>query len=195
MDQILKLNDIPEIELIPFCLRRDDDDLKKNYLKWLSDESVTRLIGSEQLIKENVTKQFIEDSFVRFTSKTCIGFFIFHKIDNVFIGTTKLDKISNFTKSAEDGILIGEKEYWGKGISKLVYTMILLFGFTKMNLEKINGGCNEKNISMIKTFKSMGYKLEGIMRKSDNIDGNLSDHLHFGILKDEFLSKTNVRFS
>ena len=42
---------------------------------------------------------------------------------------------------------------------------------------------------MIKTFKSMGYKLEGVMRKADNIDGVLCDHLYFGILKEEFFGK------
>lgn len=189
MREILRTNNVPDIELVPFLLKNNDDDLKMQYLKWLQDYSVTRLIGSEQLLKKNVNKEFIEESFSRFSSKQCMGFFILHRYDNVFIGTTKLDKISHYTKSAEDGILIGEKKYWNKGISKKVYSIILSHAFKKMKLERIYGGCNEKNISMIKTFKSMGYKLEGVMRKADNIDGVLCDHLYFGILKEEFFGK------
>jgi len=189
MEEILRSNNVPEIELVPFTLKKNDEDLKIKYLKWLQDYSVTRLIGSEDFLNNNVNKDFIEKSFSRFTSKRCIGFFILHRYDNVFIGTAKLDKISDYTKSAEDGILIGEKEYWSKGISKKVYSIILSHAFNKMKLERIYGGCNENNISMIKTFRSMGYKLEGVMRKADNIDGILSDHLYFGILKEEFFGK------
>ena len=190
----IKLKHIDDIELVPFIQKKDDNVLKNKYLEWLNDKEVTKLIGSEQLSKKNLTKQFIEDSFIRFTSNNCLGFFIFYKIDNIFIGTAKLDKISNFTKSAEDGILIGEKNYWGRGISKKVYSILLFYAFHKLNLEKVYGGCNEKNKSMIRTFKSMGYKLEGIMRKSDNIEGKLYDHHYFGILREEFMEKINVQF-
>lgn len=194
MEKILTSINFPDIELIPFALKLNDEYLKKQYLGWLKDKDVIRLIGSEELAKKNINKSFIEESFKRFTSKNCNGFFIFHKFDNVFIGTAKLDKISKFTNSAEDGILIGEKNYWGKGISKKVYSIILDYAFFILNLNKVSGGCNEKNISMIKTFKSMGYKHEGTIRKSDNIEGELSDHLYFGILKEEFIQKKNAKF-
>lgn len=189
MEKILFSINSPDIELIPFSLKKNDKDLKKQYLGWLKDKDVIRLIGSEELAKKNINKSFIEESFKRFTSHNCKGFFIFHKFDNLFVGTAKLDKISKYTNSAEDGILIGEKNYWGKGISKKVYSLILDYAFSTLNLHKVSGGCNEKNISMIKTFKAMGYKHEGTIRKSDNIEGKLSDHLYFGILKEEFLEK------
>ena len=45
---------------------------------------------------------------------------------------------------------------------------------------------NENNIPMVKTFKSLGYQLEGRLRKADFIDNKFSDHFCFGIFKEEF---------
>ena len=98
----------------------------------------------------------------------------------------KLDKISQYNFSAEDGILIGNKKYWGMGLSKKVYKLLLLHAFNDLNLRKIIGGCNENNLPMVKTFQSLGYQLEGRLRKVDFIDDNFSDHFYFGIFKEEF---------
>ena len=186
IEKILKNRKIPDIELVPFALKKNDSILKNDYLAWLNDPKVTRLIGSKELNQQEKNLNFIEESFNRFSNVTSKGFFIFYLPDEVFIGTSKLDKISNYTKSAEDGIMIGNKEYWGKGLSKKVYKLLLNYAFNELDLIRISGGCNENNKPMIKTFNSLGYQLEGKTRKSDFIDNNFSDHLCFGILREEY---------
>ncbi len=183
--EIIKDSLIKDIELIPYSLKQDDSSLKKEYLSWLNDKEVTKLIASQELQKEK-DLSFIDKSFARFTSENCKGFFIFYKPDQIFIGTAKLDKISQYNFSAEDGILIGNKKYWGMGLSKKVYKLLLLHAFNDLNLRKIIGGCNENNLPMVKTFQSLGYQLEGRLRKVDFIDDNFSDHFYFGIFKEEF---------
>ncbi|MAN50170.1 MAG: hypothetical protein CMD04_05055 [Flavobacteriales bacterium] len=183
--EIIKDSLIKDIELIPYSLKQDDSSLKKEYLSWLNDKEVTKLIASQELQKEK-DLSFIDKSFARFTSENCKGFFIFYKPDQTFIGTAKLDKISQYNFSAEDGILIGNKKYWGMGLSKKVYKLLLLHAFNDLNLRKIIGGCNENNLPMVKTFQSLGYQLEGRLRKVDFIDDNFSDHFYFGIFKEEF---------
>ena len=185
--EILKDSLIKDIELIPYSFKQDDISLKKEYLSWLNDKEVTKLIASQELQKEK-DLSFIEKSFTRFTSVNCRGFFIFYKPDKIFIGTAKLDKISLYSRSAEDGILIGNKKYWGMGLSKKVYLLLLLHAFNDLNLRKIIGGCNENNLPMVKTFKSLGYQQEGRLRKADFIDNEFSDHFYFGIFKEEFFN-------
>ena len=182
---ILNNSIIEDIELVPFSFKQKDTFLKKEYLSWLNDKEVTKLIASQELQKEK-DLSFIDESFSRFTSENCKGFFIFYKPDQIFIGTTKLDKISYYSRSAEDGILIGNKKYWGMGLSKKVYQILLFHAFNDLNLRKIMGGCNENNLPMVRTFKSLGYQLEGRLRKVDFIDDQFSDHFYFGIFKEEF---------
>jgi len=132
--------------------------------------------------------EFIEESFDRFTRLESQGFFIRYLPDHTFVGTAKLDAISKHTRSAWDGIMIGDKRYHGKGLAGQVYSELLNYAFNKLGLNRVNGGCNENNVPMIKTFERLGYSLEGRLRQADYIDGEFSDHLYFGILRKDFLS-------
>ncbi len=180
------------IELISYSVLHDDSMLIDKYHKWLEDIDVVRFIGSEQLLFPK-QKDFIAGSFKRFTGENAIGFFIRYVPNDVFIGTTKLDQISYFHRSAWDGIMIGEKEYWGKGLGFHVYRLLLAYAFQVLGLNRVTGGCNEHNIPMIKTFEKSGYVQEGKLRKKDFINGSYSDHLYFGILRNEFIERHDVK--
>ncbi len=182
----------PEVQLVPFACRRDDQALRKSYLGWLNDMDVVRLIASPALLVPNKGMEFVDDSFLKFTQPGCRGFFIFHAPDNAFIGTTKLDSISTYTRSAWDGIMIGDKRYFGRGLSSRVYRVLLAYGFAELGLNRVNGGCNEKNTAMVRTFARLGYTAEGRLRPADCIDGEFCDHLYFGILRDEFFAANAV---
>ena len=180
-----------DIELVWYGDLRDNQALKKDYLSWLNDHQITRLIGSPLLNRTNGL-DFVEESFQRFTQPNSMGFFIRHVPDDRFIGTVKLDTISQYTRSATDGIMIGDKSYHGKGVAVSVYRLLLAYAFGELGLHRVNGGCNEHNIAMIKTFLKLGYLLEGRLRHADWIDNTFSDHLCFGVLKDEFYCKHDV---
>lgn len=181
----------PDVELHSFELYRKDEKLAARYFDWLEDLNITNLISSQELLLPK-SLSFIESSFERFTRRESIGFFIKYNPDEKMVGTTKIDQISFFKRTAWDGIMIGEKEYHGKGIGKKAYTILLAYGFSILGLNKVNGGCNENNKSMISIFQNIGYQQEGRLRKADFINGVYSDHLIFGILKREFFEKNNV---
>ena len=187
----LREESINDIELISYESQKDNLPLKKLYLSWLNDSSVTESIASPQL-NSRKNMSFIEESFIRFTKKDCKGFFIYHVPEKIFIGTSKLDSISFHNLSAWDGIMIGDKSFQGKGIAPKVYKILLSYAFNNLKLERINSGCNSNNIAMIKTFLHIGYTQEGCLRKADNIAGIFSDHLYFGILKEEFYKKNHM---
>jgi RimJ/RimL family protein N-acetyltransferase len=180
------------IKLVPFSVMQNDKNLRSKYLNWLNDLEVVKLIASPSLL-EPKGPSFIEASFDRFTRPDSLGFFVWYEPDKVFIGTTKLDKICINTSSAWDGIMIGDKNYQGRGLSIVIYRTLLAFAFTELGLNRVSSGCNENNIQMIKTFYRAGYKLEGRFRQADLIDDEFSDHLYFGILYKDFTSANCVK--
>jgi RimJ/RimL family protein N-acetyltransferase len=182
----------PDLQLVPFALKRGDEAVRKAYLGWLNDMDVVRPIASPALMVPNKGAAFVEESFARFTHSTCRGFFIYYAPDRAFIGTAKLDSISVHTRSAWDGIMIGDKHYFGRGLSSKVYRVLLAYAFGELGLHRVNGGCNEKNVPMVRTFKRLGYTPEGRLRQADCIDGEFSDHLYFGILRDEFFTANRL---
>lgn len=180
-----------DIQLVPFALMRSDKILRSAYLNWLNDPDVVRPIASPALLGPK-GPEFVEQSFVRFTRPESPGFFVRYGPDKVFIGTAKLDAISAYCRSAWDGIMIGERRYHGRGLAVAVYRILLAFGFTELGLNRVSGGCNENNVPMVKTFHRLGYTLEGRLRQADCIEGQFSDHLYFGILREEFFAANNV---
>ncbi len=180
-----------DIQLVPFVLMRNDKNLRSTYLSWLNDHDVVQPIASPALLGSKGL-EFVEQSFARFTRPESQGFFIRYGPDKIFIGTAKLDSISAHCRSAWDGIMIGDRRYQGRGLAIAVYRVLLAFGFTELGLNRISGGCNENNVPMVKTFHRLGYRLEGRLRLADCIEGQLSDHLYFGILRDEFFTANSV---
>ena len=126
-----------EIELFSYDILQDNLSLKEKYLYWLNDFDVVAPILSKELMmfKE---MDFVEKSFQRFTSVNCQGFFIKDNILNKFVGTIKLDKINTSNKSAELGIMIGEKDVWGKQIGTKASLILLDYAFNTLKLHKLS---------------------------------------------------------
>lgn len=175
-------NDI--ISLIPYA-EVDINIIGKQYLDWLNDLDVTTSIGSYSLLIPK-SMDFIDESYKRFTSKTAIGFFIFDEKTASWIGTAKIDKIDVFNSSAEVGIMIGDKSFWGKGIASMTYELLLKCSFDNFNLYRVWGGCLQSNIGMIKVFKKNNFKQEAILREAVTVNGVRENSLLFSILKYEY---------
>ncbi|MCB9025434.1 MAG: GNAT family N-acetyltransferase [Bdellovibrionaceae bacterium] len=175
------------VNLISFSDLVSNFELKSIYLEWLNDIEVVESIGAPNLLVKKEL-DFIDKSFERFTSENCLGFFIFHNEANCYIGTAKIDKICNLRKSAEDGIMIGNKHYWHKGLATEIYQLLINFAFKELELNRLTSGCNSNNRGMIKVLEKMGYTREGVLRKADYIKGEFSDHYLYGILREEYLN-------
>lgn len=175
------------VDLVSFAQLINNDVVKNKYRQWLDDVDVVNLIASPELLLPK-GDEFIEKSFERFTTNSCKGFFIQDKETKKYVGTAKIDSINFYKKSAEDGILIGDKEFWGKGIAYDVYVILLNYVFDVLGLERVSSGCNENNIGMIRVLEKLGYTKEGVRRKADYISGEYSDHFVYGILRAEYVN-------
>lgn len=155
-----------DIELIPF----KDINLSvigDLYLKWVNNIEVIKTIASPELSLPK-DDHFIERSFERFTSPHAMGFFIRYK--GSFIGTSKIDKIDNHHSSAEIGIMIGEQEYWGKGIATMVVGLLTDYCFEVLELHRVWGGCISINLGMKSVFLKSHFTQEACLKEAININ-------------------------
>ena len=178
------------IELYSYDELKDDISLKQKYLCWLNDMGVVKSILSPELMLPK-DMDFIEKSFVRFTTETSNGFFIKYIPENAFVGTIKLDKMNSVNNSAEIGIMIGEKALWSKGIGQIAYKVLLKYAFEVLKLNRIWGGTDEHNVGMQKIFLNTGFKQEGRFRESNFFEGKYSDNFYYSILKEEYYEKNS----
>lgn len=83
-------------------------------------------------------------------------------------------------------MLIGEKQWWGKGVATEAIKAIINYGFTECDIEKIEAGCYQSNKGSLSAFQKVGFKIEGRTRASWLLEGKREDGVRLGIIKSEF---------
>lgn len=174
-----------DVALVSYKDLENDQQLKEKYLQWLNDFDVVAPIISPELMKVK-DADFIEESFRRFTRENSQGFFIKCQPIDDYVGTIKLDKINQNSKSAELGLMIGEKNLWGKQVGTKAAAILMKYAFETLQLHKIWGGTDEYNVAMQKLFLKLGFKQEGRLRQVNYFKDRYSDNLYYGILDDEY---------
>lgn len=104
------------------------------------------------------------------------------------IGNLTLMHINWKDRSAELGIVIGDKSQWGKGYGKDAIRTLLAFAFGEMNLHRIYLRVYADHESAIKLYHRCGFVEEGRLREEVYSAGSYHDMLIMSILKREFSS-------
>lgn len=120
-------------------------------------------------------------------SDPLVAFFaICDKNNGKHIGNIKLDFHDKKANVSELGLLIGNKDYWGKGIGSEACRLMMRYGFETMNLRKIYLAVYESNPYAKKLYEKLGFQLEGTLRKHVAVKGAYYDKYLMGIFKEEF---------
>ena len=148
-----------KIYLRPIAL----EDASEEYVSWLNDTDVNQYLESRFVLAtiENV-KKFIEATL---QSDSNYFFAIIDNATNKHIGNIKIGTISNIHKRGDIGILIGNKNFWGKGIASEAIELLTEFSFNELNLNKVLAGCYANNIGSYKAFIKCGFQEEGLLKK------------------------------
>jgi RimJ/RimL family protein N-acetyltransferase len=109
---------------------------------------------------------------------------IMKKETNEFIG------IAGFSLS-NDKFRLGEiyyklnPIYWGNGYATELAKRLILLGFEKFNLHKVEAGVATKNEKSIRVLEKIGMTREGLRRKILPIRGEWIDNYHYAIVEDD----------
>ena len=174
------------VKLIPFT----ETHLRNpNYLSWLHDYEVIRYLNLPAYVKKPVSFEEVKNYVRSIIANESTFFYAVETLDNQFIGTFKIGHIDWHAKNVNLGIMIGDKNYWGKGIGKELFSIAIEFCFSELEMHKVYGGCMGPNISMRTVFLSLGFKEEGCFRERDFFENKFSDHFHYGLLRQEYLKQ------
>jgi RimJ/RimL family protein N-acetyltransferase len=106
--------------------------------------------------------------------------------DNKFIGQCSLFNQNQVAQTAELGIGIGDKEYWGRGYGREAVNLLLEFGFQKHNIRRIFLRVEARNQRAIKAYSACGLIEEGRLREHVWNNGRYDDLIFMGILRKEW---------
>jgi len=166
----------PKLKLIPF----KEEHICDAYIGWLNDLEVNRFLEVRFVHQTRETVLAYVRSFYGDTEKYMWG--IYPNDTNRLIGTATLSDINRYHRRGVLGLMIGEKECWGKGYGTEVIKLIVDFAFKKLNLHKVTAGAVADNIGSIKVFQKAGFEIEGRMKSHDFNDGVFRDAVYMGLV-------------
>jgi len=142
--------------------------------------------------KENFEKYFAT-ALNEYADKKQIPFVVFDKKNNKYVGMTRFYDISEEFNRLELGYTWYGKTFQGTGLNKNCKYLLLEFAFEKIQVIRVGFGANSKNERSINAMKSIGCKVEGILRQvSKDADGNVIDGIRLSILKNEWDKKVKA---
>jgi ribosomal-protein-alanine N-acetyltransferase len=159
-------------------------DLNQRYLGWLNDPEITRYteIGTFPSTAEDLENYYRAIS----GSRNDVMLAIVDKRSGEHVGNVKLGPIHWIHRSGTLGILIGEKEFWGKGVGLEATRLMVEYGFERLNLHRIDLGVFAEHEAAIHCYEKAGFKIEGRMREDLFQDGEYKDRLWMGLLRSEY---------
>jgi ribosomal-protein-serine acetyltransferase len=118
-----------------------------------------------------------------FENKTGADFGIWY--EGAWVGSMGFHDIIMRDKKAAIGYWLG-KEHQGKGIMTECVKAIIKYGFTELDLNRIEIECARINTQSRAIPEKLGFTLEGTLRDNRIIEGKFEDVLLFSLLRSEW---------
>ncbi len=147
------------------------------YADWLNDPQVNKYLSCKGTQTIETCKNYILD-----WKGTLFGIYY----EGLHIGniSVKDDTLFNKqTKTAIIGICIGRKKFWGEGLGRKALQLGINYCFVT-KYKRIHACINTKNFSSINLFLRCGFKIEGLLKNADMVEGKLSDCYIVGLCFD-----------
>lgn len=160
-----------------FYKRVNKEHISMDYVRWINDSEVNMYLETRGGYSLDLLKKYIENQY-----QNEVYFWAIHlKGSKKHIGNIKIDPLNMETKSGEYGILIGDKQNWGKGYAKEATNTILSFCFKELKLSKVTLGVIENNIPAVQLYKKIGFKIDEIISGTKEYNHIISNSLRMSI--------------
>ena len=144
---------------------RGPEDAADEY-RWRTDDELCRLDATVPLaytFKEFLERYSLELEYPGLTCNLAID-----TLDGMHIGDCSLFNISHFNDSAEVGIMIGDKKYWGQGYGADALLTFLSYIFQAPGVNKVLLRTLECNARAQKCFEKCGFKPCGSLIRGEH---------------------------
>jgi RimJ/RimL family protein N-acetyltransferase len=156
--------------------------------QWENDLAVALPLGDEAYLLASAEKG--RENILETLKQ---GWYVFGIVDlatDTMIGRSGLFNINQVDRRAMFGILIGEKDFWGKGYGQEATRLTLDYAFNLLNLNSVSLGVFAFNQRAIHAYQKVGFKQSGVKRQFRIIAGQKYDVIWMDILAEEFESPT-----
>jgi len=164
-----------KVRLEPF----GEQDISPTYLSWLNDPHVVRF--SNQRFRSH-TRESSAQYLRGFDSGPNLFLLVRDAASSMPVGTMTA-YVSVEHRTADIGLMIGDKTIWGKGFGLDAWKTLLDYLLSQASMRKVTGGTLACNVGMRTVMERAGMHLEATRKAQELVEGNPQDILLYARFK------------
>ena len=167
-------------------LRATEREDVKSFHAWVNDPEVTRYL-SLSLPMSNVDEEnWFNSMSQRAQSEKTLSIEVRDGDGWKLIGNSGVFDIDQVTRSAELGIMIGEKSEWNRGYGTEAMMLLARHCFDTLNLNRVHLRVYAENLRGKRAYEKAGFIEEGRLREAVYKHGKYDDVIVMSILRSEW---------
>lgn len=145
-------------------LRAFEPDDYRTTILWRRDDEIWGMLGGPKYyVSEAFEKKWIQNEI--FDSKD-VKLAVCLVENNLHIGNVYFTEINQINQSCHSHVLIGNKEYWGKGLACEALTEGIRYMYEERNIHRFEARILESNTSSVRMHEKCGFLQEGFLHRS-----------------------------
>ncbi len=166
------------------ALRRHVPANLEAFRRWYSDPEVARLTRYQEgpMRSDEIERFFM----ARVIGPDSLALAVHIRDSDRLIGTCALSQLDGDNGSAMFHITIGEKDCWGLGYGTEATELMLEHAFTRLGLHRVALTVFSFNERAIRSYRKVGFLVEGRAREAIWRDGRYWDEIGMSILEDDW---------
>jgi ribosomal-protein-alanine N-acetyltransferase len=174
--------DLPVLETERTILRKIKKQDEEDMYSYCSDEEVSRHTTWYKHNTLEDTRMFLNMVLEDYKNQKVAPWGIEERSSGKFIGTCGFVYWDTHHSRAELGYALSRK-FWNQGYMSEAIRRIIDFGFTKMDLVRIEARCHPDNIGSARVMEKSDMQFEGILKKHLFTKGSHQDVKMYSIIK------------
>jgi len=167
----------PTIKTPNYTLRPFKTEDASLWQVWDVDPEIQAHMPEPKNIAQDIQEQY---NYIEECEQDPEGYYFSIETDSgVTIGTISLFEINFYHKTAQIGIVIGDKSYWGKGVGTEVVKALVEYASQNLNIQHISAEIESGNSGMQKVLENAGFVSDGVFKEARVKEGKRIDVIHF----------------
>jgi len=179
--KMVKKNILRRIKFVPIL--QTNEKIIEQVRKWRNSPEIRKYMYNDHYIIKKEHQVWFKSLRERNDAKVWVIY-----LDAIPVGVADLININYKNKITDWGFYIGDKNFRGRGLGKLILYNLMNYVFEEMNLHRMYTMVLENNAVAINLYKKMGFKEEGTLRKHLVRRKKYIDVIPMAILKEEWES-------
>ena len=136
------------------------EDINKNYISWFRDNKVTEYLEARNISIDD-SKKYLTDGILR---RNYYIYAICDKNTEDHVGNIKIGPLRRFDGVSDLVTLIGNRDYWGKGVGTGAIKLVVQKAFSEGGLRKFSASIDSSNKGSLNAYQRAGFKLEAKLK-------------------------------